>query len=449
MEVRENSSVVLTRWYAGGSYIKDSVSGVRKEYTFIGGDAYSAPVVAVKQNGGTPVYYYLLRDHLGSITHIVNASNNTLAAEYSYDAWGRMRNPSTWLAFAPGTEPTQLIAGRGYTGHEHLPLFNLINMNGRVYDPLTGQFLSADNYVQSPDFTQSLNRYAYCLNNPLIYNDPTGEFWHIIIGAIFGSVVGNVQGVIEANSQGMNRWDAFKHVFFKVHVGGAAGAVAAITGGGVSAAMAPGGSFAAGALGTSAVTTTGFAAGAISGAASGAVGGFINGTANSLYEGKSFGQALTNGGREALWGAAIGGVVGGVAGGIDAVNHNRDFWTGAGRQDVVVKVNSQGTGEIISATDYNSSAQSTRDYYNTTLNNNAGVTTNTNGQVSIRIPNEVDRITGIQAPNSTPLMNVEVGRKFISFTPIDRTSYVILHGWRYHSNPVTSLRNLFYFRTTF
>ena len=47
-------------------------------------------------------------------------------------------------------------------------------MNGRVYDPTTGRFLSADNVVQAPGFTQSYNRYSYCMNNPLKYTDPTG-----------------------------------------------------------------------------------------------------------------------------------------------------------------------------------------------------------------------------------------------------------------------------------
>jgi hypothetical protein len=47
-------------------------------------------------------------------------------------------------------------------------------MNGRVYDPITGRFLSPDNVVQAPDNTQSFNRYSYCLNNPLKYTDPTG-----------------------------------------------------------------------------------------------------------------------------------------------------------------------------------------------------------------------------------------------------------------------------------
>ena len=63
----------------------------------------------------------------------------------------------------------------GYCGHEHLPEFNLLNMNARLYDPWTARFLSPDPYVQLPDFTQSFNRYSYCLNNPLKLVVITGE----------------------------------------------------------------------------------------------------------------------------------------------------------------------------------------------------------------------------------------------------------------------------------
>lgn len=187
MTIRHNDTTVLVRWYPSNNYIKEISEDNTREYTFIGGDAYSASVVAITQNN-TTIYYNLLRDHLGNITHVVNSENNCLVAEYSYDAWGRMRNPSTWENFPPDSVPELIVAGRGFTGHEHLPWFSLINMNGRLYDPLIGQFLSPDNNIQNPSTSQSFNRFAYCLNNPLIYTDPSGDNW-IFVGLAW--LVGN------------------------------------------------------------------------------------------------------------------------------------------------------------------------------------------------------------------------------------------------------------------
>ncbi|HBG71531.1 MAG: hypothetical protein A2W93_05975 [Bacteroidetes bacterium GWF2_43_63] len=64
----------------------------------------------------------------------------------------------------------------GYTGHEHLDKYNLINMNGRVYDPITGRFLSPDPVLQDPSNAQNYNKFSYVLNNPLKFTDPSG-YW--------------------------------------------------------------------------------------------------------------------------------------------------------------------------------------------------------------------------------------------------------------------------------
>jgi len=61
-------------------------------------------------------------------------------------------------------------------GNGHHYIFGLINMNGRVYDPQLARFLSPDPQLQAPGNALNYNRYTYCMNNPLKYTDPSGEF---------------------------------------------------------------------------------------------------------------------------------------------------------------------------------------------------------------------------------------------------------------------------------
>ena len=110
----------------------------------------------------------------GNRTDTVTVNNRQYVK--TYDAWGQQTVTTNTLNFH-----------RGYTGHEHLSQFALINMNGRMYDPLLGRFLSPDPFVQLPDFSQNFNRYSYCLNNPLVYVDPDGEF---LLGYAFGFIRG-------------------------------------------------------------------------------------------------------------------------------------------------------------------------------------------------------------------------------------------------------------------
>jgi RHS repeat-associated protein len=106
-----------------------------------------------------------------------------------------------------------MFAGRGYTGHEHLPWFGLVNMNGRLYDPAVGSFLSPDNYIQMPDFTQNYNRYGYALNNPLKYTDPSGESFLLTLLAVWAGnyVIGWLDNVINKD---MSPKDAFRNTNF-------------------------------------------------------------------------------------------------------------------------------------------------------------------------------------------------------------------------------------------
>ncbi len=51
---------------------------------------------------------------------------------------------------------------------------SLVHMNGRVYDPVIGRFLSPDRVVEQAGNSQSLNPYSYVQNRVLTLTDPTG-----------------------------------------------------------------------------------------------------------------------------------------------------------------------------------------------------------------------------------------------------------------------------------
>lgn len=316
MQVMYGTTVLQKKYYLGDCYEREETSSSTTERLFLGGDAYSAPMVLQRTGTGTWTAYVIGRDYMGSITHIATKTG-TLVAEYSYDAWGRMRDPSSLTNYAATSEPT-LLLGRGYCGHEHLPAFGLINMNARLFDPVLGRFISPDPYIQAPDFSQNFNRYAYALNNPLKYGDPSGEFvitTAIIIGAAIGFTAGAISGYMIGRKRGAQGMDMLGYILG----GGFIGGVAGFAGGAVASLAAP--------LVTAA-GYGGFAAGAITGGLSGAAAGAINGFGFSLLGGSSLTDAFQAAGIGLLTGAAIGAVVGGTVEGIRAAKNENDFWTG-------------------------------------------------------------------------------------------------------------------------
>lgn len=173
------SSVVLSTNYYVGMYEKIIQGSNETEIHYIGaGDGVTA--LYVLENGvGSMKYVY--KDHVGSYLTITDDAG-TVIDEQNFDAWGRRRNITDWSYNVTSSPPVYLT--RGYTGHLHLDDFTLIDMNGRIYDPIVARMLNPDNFVQNPFYTQSYNRYTYAFNNPLSYTDPNGEVaWFVPVAA--------------------------------------------------------------------------------------------------------------------------------------------------------------------------------------------------------------------------------------------------------------------------
>jgi RHS repeat-associated protein len=134
----------------------------------------SGEVQVIRRSDGTTETLYFANDHLGSVDAVLNGSGTVLARP-SFNAWGGRRG-SNWQG-SPSQPEWQAIADttrRGYTGHEQLDNVMLVHMNGRVYDPAIGRFLSADPYVDGETDPQGWNRYGYVQNRPLRLVDPSG-----------------------------------------------------------------------------------------------------------------------------------------------------------------------------------------------------------------------------------------------------------------------------------
>ncbi len=188
------SSAGLTRAYlglgaTGGTlYEHERLSnGTEKHVHFIyatGSKPIAVHNITVDGSTETDSLHFMHGDHLGSV-EVLTDHTGQVTLRKSFDAWGKRRN-TDWTANTSGsftsTEPAH--GNLGFTGHEMIPEMGLIHMNGRVYDPTLGRFLSADPHVQFEKDIQSYNRYSYVSNNPLRYTDPSGYLIRKVLRSI-------------------------------------------------------------------------------------------------------------------------------------------------------------------------------------------------------------------------------------------------------------------------
>ena len=161
---------VATIWYDGtGARAKKTVGSVISyyvgdHYEIIGGTIrryiFAGNLRVAQVKGSTITYFH--KDHLGSSTVMTNSSGNQVEST-SYMPFGGVRDHT-------GTETSTYK----FTDQELDAEYGLYNYGARLYDPIIGRFISADPIIPQPYNPQSLNRYSYCLNNPLIYVDPSG-----------------------------------------------------------------------------------------------------------------------------------------------------------------------------------------------------------------------------------------------------------------------------------
>ena len=106
--------------------------------------------------------YHYSSDEMSSITHIVGSTHEMGADQvlnhYEYDAWGNT------------TVCEETVENRfRFNGQQYDPITQQYYLRARFYNPVIARFTQEDTYRGD-----GLNLYAYCANNPVYYEDPSG-----------------------------------------------------------------------------------------------------------------------------------------------------------------------------------------------------------------------------------------------------------------------------------
>ena len=185
------------KYDANGMRTSKTVNGVKSQYQYVDGklyyekrgenemyftyDSYGNLSMIHLYRDGEVYTYYAVCNSRGDVKQLYTGNGN-LRVEYKYDAWGNTVSVTDG-DFLEITNPNDIgnlnpIRYRGYYWDSET---NLYYLQSRYYDPTTMRFINADGYVSTGQGMNGHNMFAYCGNNPVMYSDPTGEFWGILV----------------------------------------------------------------------------------------------------------------------------------------------------------------------------------------------------------------------------------------------------------------------------
>ncbi|MEC4738043.1 FG-GAP-like repeat-containing protein, partial [Shewanella sp. E94] len=304
IKIEAGVNAYYTTYYVGSHYEKVMRTGGGKA-ALTEQKYYVGNVVITKRSNNTTDTFYLHKDHQGSTTTVTNAAG-IVVQQFTYDPWGKQTAAYSNSRLNGVISPS---ASKGYTGHEGIDHMDIIHMNGRIYDANIGRFLQADPFIQQADNLQNYNRYAYVLNNPMSYSDPTGFFFDKIWKAIkkyWKPILAIVVAVVTYGAA--SEW-AFYQLGMVTSASSGVGLSAVTTyslsAGGYALAGAAAGAVAGG-------ITTGSLSGAAKGALTGAIMGGVTGALSST--GTSFSDSAYRLSLSAVGGCTAGAVSGGSCG---------------------------------------------------------------------------------------------------------------------------------------
>jgi RHS repeat-associated protein len=159
------NSTTIEYVFAGHSPLSEKTGTTTSDYVYAGGSLKAKLV-------GTTTYYYI-SDPIGGTWQVwkQGTTNNPYFSVKNYKPFGTPNGAS-------GTEKVK------FAGEIQDSSTGLYYIFARYYDPELGRFVSLDPQLGSLNSPLTMNRYVYCVNNPLRFTDPTGEWFGISLKTV-------------------------------------------------------------------------------------------------------------------------------------------------------------------------------------------------------------------------------------------------------------------------
>ena len=148
--------------YEGDKVVLETDKSNNQKAVQVYGNNLLSRSVDGSSGAGAEKYFYLYNAH-GDVTSLINPTGG-VAASYDYDAFGNIINKT-------GNADNSIM----YAGYQHDDESGLYYLNARYYDSVTARFLTEDTVTGDRNDPLSLNLYTYCHNEPIMYDDPSGN----------------------------------------------------------------------------------------------------------------------------------------------------------------------------------------------------------------------------------------------------------------------------------
>ena len=191
-----------------GRVVRQSWSGNVLDFFY---DSQQRPyAVTYKPADGAAATYYYITNLQGDVVALIDSSGS-LAAEYTYNAWGApLTMPYGGAGAGAVWPPIAELNPLRYRGYYYDAETGFYYLKNRYYDSKIGRFISADTtdiLIASPLGLTGKNFFPYCDNNPVMRADSGGQFWHIVVGAMTGAIISGVVKAISNSIEGKSLTD--------------------------------------------------------------------------------------------------------------------------------------------------------------------------------------------------------------------------------------------------